>query len=197
MGCQKEIAERIRAKGADYLLVLKARGSIASVDGKSISIQTQDGATAELQLADDSHIFQLVPAKADSIKPEMVMGAAGKGESGERLTAVTVVLYPETTNADSEGYLTWDLTADSTMRTGVVKTVESSAEGQVVSITYPQGGATFLIPGNATVATLEDADMSALKKGAQVIVPSANKAADGKYTADAVAVAKEGFNPGT
>jgi hypothetical protein len=24
MGCQKEIAERIRAKGADYLLVLKA-----------------------------------------------------------------------------------------------------------------------------------------------------------------------------
>jgi hypothetical protein len=175
---------------------VRVRGSIASVEGKTLSIQTQDGATAELQLANDAQVYQLSPAKADAIKPEMVLGAAGKGESGERITAVMVVIYPETTKGEGEGYLTFDLTPDSTMRTGVVKTVEDSSEGKVVSITYPQGGATFLIPSNATVAALESTDASALKQGAQLIAPAADQAGDGKYTAEAVAVAKEGFSAG-
>jgi hypothetical protein len=82
------------------------------------------------------------------------------------------------------------------MRTGVVETVESSAEGQVVSIKYPQGGATFLIPEDAAIATLQAADTNTLSKGAQVIAPAADKTGDGKYTAEAVAVAKEGFGAG-
>jgi len=171
------------------------RGEISGIETGHLTVQTRDGGTERVVLAPDVKIFTLTPAKADAVEMETSIGAAGVQQQKERIKASVVVIYPQGSAGTSNDYLTWDLTPDSTMRNGIVRSVENGPDGRVVSLSYPQGGATVVIPAEATVMALQQADKSLLKKGAQIFVPSAEKGSDGALTAEMVAVGKDGFKP--
>jgi hypothetical protein len=173
---------------------VRVRGEIAGISANSVTIKTGSG-ESKLELAPDAKVFVLAPANAEAVATEAFIGAAGPQPQKERVKAAVVVVYSQGSAGTSDDYLTWDLTPDSTMRNGVVRSVENGPDGRVVSLSYPQGGATVVIPPEATVMTLTQADHALLKKGAHIFVPSAEKRSDGTFMADMVAVGKDGFKP--
>ncbi|WP_158045313.1 hypothetical protein [Skermanella pratensis] len=174
---------------------IRVRGEISGVEAGRVTVQNRDGGVTELKLAPDAKVFTLTPTDAKSVATEAFIGAAGASEQKERIKAAVVVVYPQGATGESSDYLTWDLTPDSTMRNGVVRSVESGPDGQVVALSYPQGGSTVVIPPEATVMALAQADHNLLRKGAQIFVPSAEKGSDGSLEADMVAVGTDGFKP--
>lgn len=174
---------------------VRVRGEISGVEAGRVTVRNHDGGTTELRLAPDAKVFTLAPADAKSVATEAFIGAAGASEQKERIKAAVVVVYPQGGAGESSDYLTWDLTPDSTMRNGVVRSVESGPDGQIVGLSYPQGGSTVVIPPDATVMSLAQADHGLLRQGAQIFVPSAEKGSDGSLEADMVAVGKDGFRP--
>jgi len=179
---------------AEDVTPVRVRGEIAGVSANSVTVKTGSG-ESKLELAPDAKVFVLTPANAEAVATETVIGAAGTQPQKERVKAAVVVIYSQGSAGTSDDYLTWDLKPDSTMRNGVVRSVENGPEGRVVTLSYPQGGATVVIPPDATVMTLAQADHGLLKKGAHIFVPSAEKRSDGTFMVDMVAVGKDGFEP--
>jgi hypothetical protein len=170
-------------------------GEISSVEANNLVVKTSDGKEARLELGQDTKVFALSPAKAEVVAAEAMIGASGPQQQKERIRADIVVVYPPASAGASEDYLTWDTSPETAMRSGVVRSVENGPDGRIVSISYPQGGATVVIAPEAKVMALEPADRSLLKKGAHIYVPSAKKRPDGSMAAAAVVVGKDGFKP--
>lgn len=178
----------------------QVRGEISSVDGHNVTVQTRDGEVARLALAADGKIFGMAPAKAEAITTDTTIGAAGVPEKeggNERLRAQVVVIYPDSMKSSGagEGYFTFNATPESAMRSGDVSKSEAGEGGRVVTIRYPQGGATLIIPPDAKVVALEPGDAGLLKKGGHVFVPTAERQPDGSLAVSMVAVGKDGFTP--
>jgi hypothetical protein len=170
------------------------QGEISKIQENRITIKTAEGET-QLALAPDAAIFNLSPATANAVAIETSIAVAGPAAQEEKITAKVVVIYPQGSSGESENYLTWDLTPDSTMRNGVVREVRDEPDGRVVGLSYPQGGATVVIPPGATIVTATKADRKSLRTGAHVFVPSAEKGDGGALEADVVAVGEDGFKP--
>ena len=78
---------------------------------------------------------------------------------------------------------------------GVVREIETGPEGLVLSVYYPQAGATVVIPPDAPVVTLEAGDAGLLQPGSHVFVPNAERRPDGTLSTGLVAVGRNGFVP--
>jgi len=174
---------------------IRVQGEITGVEASRLTVRTRDGGEQRFALSPDVKVFTLAPAKADAVAMESSIGASGEQQQTERIKASIVVIYPQGSAGTSEDYLAWNLAPEGTMRNGVVRSVENGPDGRIVGLSYPQGGATVVIPTDASVMTLVQADKSLLKKGAQIIVPSAEKGSNGDLTAEVVAVGKDGFKP--
>jgi hypothetical protein len=170
------------------------QGEISGIDANRLTIKTREGET-RLRLAPDARILTLSPSNAEAVALESFIGTAGIAEKEERVRAKVVVIYPQGSTGEANDYLTWDLTPESTMRQGIVRSVETGLDGRVVALSYPQGGSTVLIPPDASVMLAKQADQKMLRKGVHIFVPSVKTGQDGSMTADMVAIGERGFNP--
>ena len=174
---------------------VRVHGQITSVNGKQVTVQTQEGSAVRLELSPDAKVMAMVPGKAEAVSDRATIGAAAVKQPDGRLQAKALVIYPEGDVGSGEGYFTWNLTPDSMMVQGEVRSVQSGADGQVIEVYYPQAGATLVVPSGTPVVTLEAADMSLVKQGAYVVVPNAEKGSGDTLTAELVAVGKNGYVP--
>jgi hypothetical protein len=170
-------------------------GQVSEVNGQSLSVMTADGQVARVQLSPQAHVFGMVPAKADAIGTDTLIGAVGPRQSDERIKAQMVVIFPKELQGSSAGYFSQDTKPGTAMRQGSVQEVKTGPDGREVKIYSPQAGATIVIPPDAKVVTLEPGGPSMLAKGAHVVVPAAKRQNDGSYTADALAVGENGLVP--
>jgi hypothetical protein len=182
---------------ADEATPLRVNGEIASVQDRQVTVQTRDGKAVRVDLAADAKVMAMAPGRAESLAEKSVVGAAAVPQPDGRMKALMIIVYPADPGTTGEGYLSWDLAADSQMVQGEVKSVESGADGQVVQIYYPQAGATLIVPPGTPFMTLELADASILKQGAHIVIPNAEQAAGGgdTLTAALIAVGKDGYTP--
>ena len=174
---------------------VRVRGEIASVDDRVVTVQTRDGEVARLELAADARVLGMAPTTPEALAVDDVIGAAAAGQPGEPQEAVVVVVVPEELGGAGEGYFTWDLTPDTMMIQGVVRGVEAGPDGLVLSVYYPQAGATVVVPPDVPVVALEAGDAGLLQPGSHVFVPSAERRPDGTLSTGLVAVGRNGFVP--
>lgn len=182
------------AQAADGTPV-RVRGQVASVEGRQLTVQNRDGGTTRLELAVDAKVLTMTPIQPDAIGDDATIGAATVRLPDGRAKALLVVVHPGNIGGPGEGYLTWDLTPDSTMVQGEVRKTESTPDGRVVQIYYTQAGATVLIPPGTPVVRLEPGDAGLLTKGATVFVPNAEKGPGDALSAEMIAVGKDGYAP--
>jgi hypothetical protein len=173
---------------------IRVQGEISGIEANHLTVKTSNGET-KLMLGPNAKVLSLAPSNAEAVASETFIGAAGASEKEETIKAAVVVIYPKSSSGESSDYLTWDMTPDSKLRNGTVRSVENGPDGRVVALSYPQGGSTVVIPPGATVMAASPSDQKMLKKGAHIFVPSAEKAGDGSLTADMVAVGTDGFDP--
>ncbi|MGU3539108.1 metal ABC transporter permease [Methylobacterium sp. A54F] len=89
----------------------RVRGTIESADAGGITVKTQDG-KSETIATDGAKYAWVVPSSLDQIKDGVFIGTATKGENP--MTALEVVLFPESMRGTGEGNYAWDAITDHT-----------------------------------------------------------------------------------
>ncbi len=174
----------------------RIRGTITSVSGDTVRVKTNAGVEATITLAADTRVATLSQATLADVKQGTFIGTATKG-SGDYLTALEVVIFPEAMRGTGEGHYAWDRitdttaggahsttsamtngnvsaalpaggTANSSMTNGNVSTAADAGGAQKLTVTYKGGQQTIIVPPTAPIVLLHPADRSALAGGDKV-----------------------------
>lgn len=198
----------------------RVRGTIDKADASSVTLKTESGSTETIALG-GAKVVSVVPSSLDQIKDGTFIGTATKGENP--MTALEVVLFPESMRGTAEGHYGWDAITDHTasgakvksamtngtvkaetsggpkvksaMTNGTVKADKASAGGErTLTVSYGKDGSKqIVVPSSAPIVAFEPADNSILKPGAKVFAVVDKEG--GKTDGKLVAVGKDGLTP--
>lgn len=173
----------------------RLRGTIDSVSGDGLDMTTRDGTRAHILLPASVRTTFVVAAKMTDIEPGSYIGTAATREPDGTLRALEVHVFPPSMRGRGEGFRPFEVEGggEATMTNGTVGNLVTT-KGRVATVKYGNGEKQVLIPDDVPIVSFEDADRSALKPGAKVIV-SGSRGADGTVTAAAINVGKDGLTP--
>lgn len=206
----KHLSKTLAAAGLTALLssaafaaqVERVRGTIDKAEGSTLTIKTEDGKSETVDVGGAKFAW-VVPSSLDQIKDGVFIGTATKGENP--MTALEVVLFPESMRGTGEGHYGWDTITDQTggagskvksaMTNGTVKADASAAGGaRTLTVSYGKDGSKeIVVPSSAPIVAFEPADKTILAPGSKVfaVVAKDGAKAEGKL----VAVGKDGLTP--
>jgi hypothetical protein len=172
----------------------RLRGSIAAIDGKTVTIATREGSSVKVNLADNWSVMLVSPITMADLKENSFVGIAStKGPDGS-LSALEVLVFPEAARGSNEGHYPWDLQPESMMTNATVATVASATDGQTLTLKYKDGTQTIKVKPGTPIVTFAPGDRADAKVGAKVFL-GATKGADGSLTAGRMLVGKDGLTP--
>jgi hypothetical protein len=170
------------------------RGTVASVDGTSVKIKTNDGRDIGLTIGDDWKIAGVVPASISDVKAGVFIGTANvEDSSGSR--ALEVVVFPEKMRGTGEGDYGWDLKPKSSMTNANVEQTVQSVDGSTVTLKYKGGEKKVTITPSTPIVTFADATKDDVKPGAKVFIAGAPSADGTMMIKGFIAVGKDGLTP--
>ena len=172
----------------------RVSGTVAKLDGHTLSVNEKDGQTAIVTLTPDVQVFGLAKATLADIKPGDFVASGGvKGTDG-KIHAVEVRIFPESLRGAGEGQRPWDVKPDGVMTNATVGTVAQSPEGGVVHVTYKGGESEYTVGPGVPILSYVPGDLSLLKPGAALFLIAIKKP-DGSMTASRVTAEKNGVKP--
>ena len=174
---------------------VRVRGEIASVEGDRLTIRARDGSTVQVRLAPEHRVTAVLPADLESVEPGTFVGTAAVPQPDGQLRALELLIFPEAMRGAGEGHYPWDLSPESTMTNATVAATVSEAKGEVLTLTYPNGEQTIVVPPDAPIVTLAPGDADLLRPGNHVFIGRAKAEPDGTLSAEAVAVGRDGLVP--
>jgi len=201
----------------------RIRGTIESVDGSSMTVQTLQGDKVNVALTDATKYVTVVKSSLSNVAKGSFIGTATKG-SGDFLVALEVVIFPPSLRGTGEGHYGWDTLPDttiaggsslassmtngtveaasssgsetkvnSTMTNGDVQSASEQGGAKRITVTYAGGKQTILVPPTAPIVAFQPTERSAVTVGAHVFIKAPEDG--GSATADFVAVGKDGLTP--
>jgi hypothetical protein len=173
---------------------VRVRGAITELSGQTLKVKSREGAVVELKLADGYTVTGVVKAALTDIKPGGFVGAAALKQADGTFRAQEVLIFPESARGTGEGHRPWDLTPDSTMTNATVDAIVEKVDGPVLTLKYPNGHASIVVPRDVPIVTFSSGDPGLLRPGAAVFIP-ATKNADGTFTTNRILVGKDGVVP--
>jgi hypothetical protein len=225
----KHLSKTLVAAGLTALLssaafaaqVERVRGTVDKADGGTVTIKTDDGKTETVDVSGAKFAW-VVPSSLDAIKDGVFIGTATKGENP--MTALEVVLFPESMRGTGEGHYGWDTITDQTggagskvksaMTNGTVKAETANApkvksamtNGTVKADKAASGGERTLTvsygkDGSKEIVVPASAPIVAFEPADKAILAPGSKvfavvAKDGaKAEGKLVAVGKDGLTP--
>ncbi|WP_132255627.1 metal ABC transporter permease [Methylobacterium segetis] len=159
----------------------RVRGTIESADAGTVTVKTNEGGTETVQLG-GAKVVWVAKSSLDAVKDGVFIGTATKGENP--LTALEVVIFPESMRGTGEGHYAWDAITDHTaaggakvksaMTNGTVKAEQAGApkvksamtNGTVAKSGGSGGGAGGGAGGEKTLTVTYDKEGSK-----QIVVP--------------------------
>lgn len=199
------------------------RGTILSVTPHTLAVRTSSGARVSLALNGETHYLQVVRTSLDKIEPGSYIGTATKDTGGDLIALEVMIFPPamQGLNAGHFPYdrlpdttLSGGATTTTSMMTnGNVSAVTARAAPSVnttmtngnvfasgsqygvkhLTVTYPGGHQTILVPPTAPIVDLLPGTIASLSKGAYVFVDAAQNG--GSLTAGLVAAGAGGLKP--
>lgn len=172
----------------------RIRGTIAAIDGLSLTITTREGLVVKVMLDEKYAVAAPRKLALSDIKPNSYIGTAAVPGADGTLTALEVVVIPEASRGSGEGHYPWDLAPQATMTNANVDAVVEANAGRTLTLSYKGGSVKVMVPENVPIVAFGPAERSDLKPGAKVFV-AAGKSADGGFVAGRVLVEKDGVAP--
>jgi hypothetical protein len=172
----------------------RVRGTIASLTGNVLTVNSRTGDKLEITLKDPVSVASVKKIDLDAITPNSFIGTATRTGADGKLTALEVLVFPESMRGTGEGFYPWDLEPGSMMTNGTVKGAVTASAGRELTIGFKGGSNTVYVPPTAPIVTFAPATRDDLKPGAPVFL-AATKDADGKLMAARVTVGKDGVAP--
>jgi hypothetical protein len=172
----------------------RLRGIVTTLAGLELALTTRDGRNLKVTLAADYSVMEVAPFDPKAIAPGHFVGIGARPGPGGRLSAVQVVVFPESMRGTGEGHRAWDVVPEGTMTNAAVAAAVAASDGRSVTLTLPDRSVEITIGAGVTPVTFYPAERELLKVGANVIL-TATKAADGALRAARILVGKDGFVP--
>jgi hypothetical protein len=172
----------------------RIRGTIASVEGNKMTVNSRDGKKLEVTLNDGFTVASVTKVELSAIKETDFIGTATRTGADGKMTAIEVLVFPEAMRGTGEGFYPWDLEPGSMMTNGTVKGAVTAASGRELTIGFKDSSNTVYVPPTAPIVTFAPATRDDLKLGAPVFL-IAMKNADGTLAAARVTVGKDGVAP--
>ena len=170
------------------------RGTIAAIDGSTVTLAPAEGRHLVVHLAPDARIIATRGASLADIVPGTYVGIANVGPDG-RQDALEVHIFPEAMRGTGEGQRGWDLGPKSRMMNGAVGKKVESYDGQTLTLRYKGGESAIQVRPNTPVVAYAPGTMADLKQGAGVFVREARATADGGFDATSITVGIDGIKP--
>jgi hypothetical protein len=170
------------------------RGSITGLDGSTLSIATREGPTIKMMLPEGFKPTALKRMSMSDIGPNTYVATVASPEADGTLKAAYVQIFPEALRGTGEGHYDWDLAPGTTMTNATVTSMVSANAGRKLTMVYKGTPIDITVPEGTLIITGIPAEVSDLKPGAKVFARGV-KNADGTYTAQRIAVSKDGVNP--
>jgi hypothetical protein len=170
-----------------------ARGTIEALNGDTLTLRTEGGATERIQLAPQWRVTLLKPVSIDAIKPGSFIGTAEMPQRNGTGRSLEVHVFPPGVKA-GEGHYSWDLRKGSMMTNGTVGQVKSIRSGREITVTYPHGERRLIVPKSVPIVEFTDGERAQVKPGIPAFLIVA-KSADGALSSMGVAIGENGAKP--
>lgn len=175
---------------------VRIRGTIAAYAAGTLTVATPVG-PRKIALAPDVHVQYVVASDFAHVAPGSWIGTAATQLPDGTLRALEIHVFPPGATPGA-GFHPYDLGPSSTMTNGAVDDIGSAQVDNVaahtLTISYPDGKKTVIVPPATPVVTFATADASALVPGAHVVL-FALRADDGSLSSTNVSVGKNGLVP--
>ena len=172
----------------------RIRGDIVSFKGEVLTVHRNSGDTVSVDVKPDVGVSALKSAKLTDAKVGSYVGTPAVTGSDGKLTATSMIVFPEAARGTAEGHFAYDFGPQSTMTNANVASVVTGTSGRELNLSYKGGSSTVTVPGNVPVVTPVPAsrtDLTAGKKVFLVVTPGTS----GVYDAHVLFVEKDGVAP--
>jgi hypothetical protein len=173
----------------------RIRGTIESIDGKTLSIKTREGSDVKVNITDDIAVISIAKTSLSDIKQGSYIGVSGMPQPDGSQKALAIHIFPEAMRGASEGFRAWDLRPNSTMTNATVAQTVASVDGQVIEVKYKDGEKKVVVPPDAPIVAFLTGEKSEIKPGAKIIIFGAMKKDDGSLETNRIGVGRDGIAP--
>src|SRR5271155_2649903 len=173
----------------------RIRGTIESVDGKTMSIKTREGTDVKVNMTDDITVIGIAKTSLSDIKQGSYIGVSAMPQPDGSQKALAVHIFPEAMRGAAEGFRAWDLRPNSTMTNATVAQTVTSVDGQVIEVKYKDGEKKVVVPPDAPIVAFLTGEKSEIKPGAKIIIFGAMKKDDGSLETNRIGVGRDGITP--
>jgi hypothetical protein len=172
----------------------RIRAEIVSLRGDVLTVHRHSGDTVSIEVKPDAAVTALKVVKLSDVKAGSYVGTPAISGPDGKLTATSVLLFPEAARGTQEGHFAYDFGPDSTMTNANVDSLVTAASGRELKLSYKGGSKTVTVPENVPVVTFAPATRADLTSGKKVIVV-VTPAQQGVFEAHVVLVEKDGVVP--
>ncbi|MFM0336079.1 hypothetical protein [Paraburkholderia fungorum] len=172
----------------------RIRGDIVSFKGEILTVHRNSGDTVAIDVKPDVGVSAFKAARLSDAKVGSYVGTPALTGSDGKLTATSMIVFPEAARGTAEGHFAYDFGPNSTMTNANVVSVVTGTSGRELHMSYKGGTSTVTVPENVPVVTpvpVSKADLVAGKKVFLVVTPGAS----GVYDAHVLFVEKDGVVP--
>jgi hypothetical protein len=167
------------------------RGTLTAAKDGTISVQTAQGETVSIKLANHAGLFLVTKADMSAVQTGKFVGITSFEQGGKRV-AGEVHVFDESLRGLAEGHYPWDLGSKPNMMTNAnISKVEEVGTDRVLMLNYKGGEQTITIPTGTTVVAFDKAPADQLAVGRKVFIVMKE---DGSEAA-AVVIGAEGVKP--
>jgi hypothetical protein len=172
----------------------RIRGSIAGLDGATLSVVTREGPTVKIVLPDGLQPTALKRITIDAITPNSFVATVAIPAADGTLHSSYVAVFPESMRGVGEGHYDWDLAPGTSMTNATVTSIVSAKAGRKLTMVYKGTPIDIVVPDGTPIITNIPATRYDLKPGAKVFI-TAIRNEDGSYKASRITVGKDGVDP--
>jgi hypothetical protein len=187
------------AAGAQAGEPYHVRGTLAAIDGKTLTVDTREGGTKTIVLNEGAGMFLVDGADIADIKAGQFVGITSVMK-GEVRTAIEVHIFAPDLYGLAEGHYAWDLIDEPNMMTNAaVGWIDDVDGGRKLRARYTNpdksdGAQTITVSGDATIVTLDVTTAEAFVPGRGVWVMAIDNE-DGSTGSPAVAIGTAAVDP--
>lgn len=174
---------------------VRIRGTIESIDGKTLNIKTREGSEVKVKMTDDIAVIGIAKTSLSEIKPGSYIGVSAMPQPDGSQKAFAIHIFPEKMRGAAEGHRPWDQRPNSTMTNATVAETVASVDGQVIQVKYKDGEKKVVVPPDAAIVAFADGEKSEIKPGAKIIIFGAKKLDDGSLETNRIGVGRDGIAP--
>jgi hypothetical protein len=172
----------------------RIRGDIVSLQGDILTVHRRSGDTVSIDVKPDVQVSALKAIKLSDVKTGSYVGAAAIAGSDGKMTAISLLVFPDAARGTNEGHFAYDLGAKSTMTNANVDTVVTANNGRELKLSYKGGSKEVTVPESAPVVTFAPATRADLTAGQKIFVLT-TPTKQGVFEARLILVEKDGVVP--